>query len=303
VFPDRYGADPRVLALLRAALSHPDHCVREQAVSSLCHLGEAESALLAASDVSGRVRGALCNELIWRPLPAGDEVLQQLSDDPEPFVAEAARIALRQLAREEKPTHPRPPWRDLLGEISRIRLSDPEVSARASDDVLRAGWLGGSGATEDEIREAEERIGAKLPPSYRGFLGQANGFYEISPFVSRLFQATEIDWFRSLNPEWIEAYQPRDGDDVSPEDHLRDPLDSVMFRSSYLSSCLQISEDGDGAVVLLNPEVMTPEGEWEAWFFANWLPGAARYRSFRAYVESELEGAYALSALPSPEGA
>jgi hypothetical protein len=172
-----------------------------------------------------------------------------------------------------------------------------------SGDVVRAGWLGEPGATEEQIRAAEERIGTKLPPSYREFLGEANGFREINPFFTRLFQATEIGWFRSLDPDWIEAFQPRDGDDVSPEDHLRDPLNSVMFRSSYLSSCLQISENGDGAVVLLNPEVMTPEGEWETWFFANWLPGAERYRSFRSYVESELERAYELSAVPSPEGA
>jgi SMI1 / KNR4 family (SUKH-1) len=303
MFPNRYGADPRVLALLREALSHPDHYVREQAVSSLCCLGDAESALLAASDVSERVRWTLCNGLMRRPVPAGDEVLQQLSDDPDPFVAEGARIALRQLAREERPMYPRPPWRDLLAEISSIRLGDPEVSARVSGDVVRAGWLGEPGATEEQIRAAEERIGTKLPPSYREFLGEANGFREINPFFTRLFQATEIGWFRSLDPDWIEAFQPRDGDDVSPEDHLRDPLNSVMFRSSYLSSCLQISENGDGAVVLLNPEVMTPEGEWETWFFANWLPGAERYRSFRSYVESELERAYELSAVPSPEGA
>ena len=31
---------------------------------------------------------------------------------------------------------------------------------------------------------------------------------------------------------------------------------------------------------LLNPMVVTPEGEWEAWMFAHWLPGARRYRSF-----------------------
>jgi hypothetical protein len=143
-------------------------------------------------------------------VPSGDEVLQQLSDDPEPFVAEAARIALRQLAREERPMHPRPPWRDLLAEISTVRLADPQVSASVSADVVRSGWLGEPSATEEQILSAEERIGAKLPPSYREFLVEANGFREMDCFATRLFQASEIGWFRSLNPGWIEAYQPQD---------------------------------------------------------------------------------------------
>jgi hypothetical protein len=43
---------------------------------------------------------------------------------------------------------------------------------------------------------------------------------------------------------------------------------------------LEVSDIGDSAILLLNPEVVTPDGEWEAWDFANWHPGAVRYRSF-----------------------
>jgi hypothetical protein len=32
---------------------------------------------------------------------------------------------------------------------------------------------------------------------------------------------------------------------------------------------------------------VTPDGEWEAWFFANWNPGANRYRSFREMMQAE----------------
>jgi hypothetical protein len=58
-----------------------------------------------------------------------------------------------------------------------------------------------------------------------------------------------------------------------PEEHLANPDDCVHFRTAYLSSRLQISEEGDSAVVLLNPEVVNDEGEWKTWFFANWNPG------------------------------
>jgi hypothetical protein len=71
--------------------------------------------------------------------------------------------------------------------------------------------------------------------------------------------------------------------------------DSVMFRTEYLQTALQISEEGDSAVYLLNPLVVTPEKEWEAWFFANWLPGATRYRSFRDMMQAERESFLRLS--------
>jgi len=52
---------------------------------------------------------------------------------------------------------------------------------------------------------------------------------------------------------------------------------------------LTISEPGDSAIFLLNPEVVDANGEWEAWFFANWYPGAARYRSFWDLMQEELK--------------
>jgi len=180
-----------------------------------------------------------------------------------------------------------PDLRSLLTEISRLQIENKRNGAVLSSDKVTAGWLGEPGAAESEITAAEQRLGVELPPSYSDFLADSNGFSEIGPFIYRLYSAAEIDWFPVRNQDWIDAYQM--DPDISPEEHLLDPMDSVRFRTSYLSSCLQISEEGDSAVVLLNPKVINHEGEWEAWFFANWNPGAHRYPSFRAYVESELE--------------
>ena len=63
--------------------------------------------------------------------------------------------------------------------------------------------------------------------------------------------------------------------------------DPARFRVEYLESALEISDTGDSAIYLLNPKVVTPDGEWEAWLFANWLPGAIRYRSFAELMEAE----------------
>ena len=179
----------------------------------------------------------------------------------------------------------------LLIEVSREQLADPEFAASKSEDRVRSAWLGERGASEDEIASAEQRIGVRLPPSYRAFLSISNGFDDIGPFIYRLYSTAEIDWFSERNKGWIDAYQEglEGGNDISAEEHLSNPKDSVRFRRAYLSRCLQISDVGDSAVVLLNPEVVNSEGEWETWLFANWYPGAERYPSFRAYIEHELE--------------
>jgi cell wall assembly regulator SMI1 len=297
--PGYYGRDPRVLECLRELLHSGDSHVRAWGVTGLCCLGESTTLLNLAGDPSPEVRGALCKALGWYREQSGAAVLERLLSDPDAEVAKEAKKALRLLGRLKKVIpgkratisgRPESAWSRLLGEISRVRLSDPEVAVNVPDSMVEAGWLGEPAASEERIEAAERRLGVRLPPSYRQFLGQSNGFVQLSPAIYRLHGAQELDWFRAQNKSWIEAYQV--GEDISPEDHRQAPLNSGRWRAAYLWSCLQISEEGDSAIVLLNPEVVTPEGEWEAWFLANWLPGVERYRSFREYMEHELESAY-----------
>ena len=72
------------------------------------------------------------------------------------------------------------------------------------------------------------------------------------------------------------------------------------YRAEYLLSALQISDVGDSAVYLLNPEIRTDEGEWEAWFFATWIPGARRYRSFWEMMKAEYHAYLELRKDPGP---
>ncbi len=299
--PRIFGPDPRVLEYFQESLGSADKDVRMRAVTALCGLGEPAAVLNLDADPSPEVRAKLCAALGWNREQSGAGVLQRLLSDPYPEVANEAKIALRRLGRLERAKpglrasegRPESAWSRLLGEISRVRLAEPEVAVETPDSMVEACWLGEPGASEELIEAAEHRLGVRLPPSYRQFLAEANGYRKLGVFIYRLFGTAEIDWFHNLNPDWIEAYQI--GEDSSPEEHLRDPSDTGRFRTAYLSSCLQISEEGDSAVVLLNPEVVTQEGEWEAWFFANWLPGARRYHSFREYMESELKSAHEFS--------
>ena len=131
------------------------------------------------------------------------------------------------------------------------------------------------GATDDQIRAAEARLGAILPPSYREFLKASNGLLQPFSYVAAcggdLLQVEEIDWFAVRNSDWIAAYE---GVDDAPGKTGADRF------VEELSGTLEISHDGDGAVYLLNPRVTAPSGDWEAWFFATWSPEVERFRSF-----------------------
>ena len=97
------------------------------------------------------------------------------------------------------------------------------------------------------------------------------------------------------NAEWIEAYlNPfggRDEPSFTDEEYLvyDQTQDPARFRVEYLESALEVSDIGDSAIYLLNPKVVTPNGEWEAWLFANWLPGASRHRSFAELMQAEYQ--------------
>ena len=75
---------------------------------------------------------------------------------------------------------------------------------------------------------------------------------------------------------------------ASRETWASQPKTVIGFRSAEIG--VQISGRGDSAVYLLNPEVRTQSGEWEAWFFATWSPGAHRHRSFWEMMQKEYRG-------------
>ncbi len=138
----------------------------------------------------------------------------------------------------------------------------------------------------------EARLGVSLPETYKGFLRCSNGFSGFGMNPLHLRPVEEIDWFAAEQQDWIDIWTDAHagGPTVPDEDYFvyGDAQDCVNLRVAYLRSALQISDVSEGAVYLLNPQVKSDTGEWEAWFFANWLPGAARFRSFRDLVLDEI---------------
>ena len=189
-------------------------------------------------------------------------------------------------------------WNGLLTRWSRAVLERPELAGSLPGDVRETGWLGYPGATEEQLRSAEARLAIPLPPSYRAFLAASNGFRAPGAFVDVVWPAEEIGWYAARHQDlidgWMEGHRlfaglatpsVRDAEYFVYGEHQ----DPARLRPEYLQTALQVSPFGDAAVYLLNPKAVTPEGEWEAWMHASWLPGAARYRSFWELMVEEFE--------------
>ena len=142
-------------------------------------------------------------------------------------------------------------------------------------------------ASEAEIQGAEARLGLRLPPSYRSHLLAGavlpgdHGMELLSPEGIDRFARREAEWLAA----WMEGVEsvsyPDDGGGL-PDD----PKDPATMPADQLGDTVVISTTGDERLLLLNPAVTTGEGEWEAWDFANWYPGAYRYPSFAHLVSA-----------------
>ncbi|WP_071515355.1 SMI1/KNR4 family protein [Geitlerinema sp. PCC 9228] len=195
-------------------------------------------------------------------------------------------------------------WESFLGTWSQELLES--MGSWREDlplEVIESGWLGFSGATEAQIARAETRLGTTLPPSYREFLKVSNGWRQTTPFIHRLWSTEEIEWFRVRHQAWIEDFIESNCNNeangnmarlipsILDEEYLvyGEVQDCSQIRVEYLQTALEISSRGESAIYLLNPRIVTAEGEWEAWFFSDLLPGADRYRSFREMMQAEYQ--------------
>src|SRR5262249_44883981 len=137
-------------------------------------------------------------------------------------------------------------WASLMQSINRDVHASPELGAGSPP------WLGYPGASADQLAAAETRLQTQLPPSYRQFLEYTNGWLTLNAAIDQLYRSEAIDWFRVANQDWIDQFLTgfnRGGGPATAPEHA-------------LSATLQVSEVGDAAVLLLNPEVKTTDGEW-----------------------------------------
>ncbi|MFD4945997.1 SMI1/KNR4 family protein [Streptomyces sp. NPDC058409] len=162
--------------------------------------------------------------------------------------------------------------------------------------MRKARWLGAAGATGEDLSALEQRLGTVLPASYRQFLLTSNGWLNTTHAIDRILPLQEVGWARDLDPELITGWTDgptETASRVSDEEYFvyGEAQDPTSLRPVYLPHTLMISHTPNATdVYLLNPCVVTADGEWEAWYLAHWLPGAVRYRSFWDLMNDEYNG-------------
>ncbi len=193
-------------------------------------------------------------------------------------------------------------WLEFLQKLSRLLL-DIEIKEGFDERLFSLeeharGYLGFDGASEAQIVAAETRLGARLPDSYRTFLKVSNGWplmgWNCQPGV--LWPVEQIQWVRDYDPFGVVDYGLQSlphgsPEDLSPEEHLQtrveedpDKGDPGHYRMAYVDNLLSISDVYDNCQLLISPEVLDENDEWECWKLASWLPGALRYHSFERWM-------------------
>lgn len=134
------------------------------------------------------------------------------------------------------------------------------------------GWLGREPASTDAVVAAEERLGLRLPPTYRNFLLASNGFRHFDGVD--LFAAEEIGRLHELQPELVEIWS-----EFSDDSGL-----------AVLTQSLLIAQDdgGPGIRWLLHPGDADENGEWAAfsWYSGSGhAPDEGRHASFGALAQ------------------
>jgi hypothetical protein len=197
---------------------------------------------------------------------------------------------IRQLVIGEKAMK-RSDWERLLWELNQSQLKQATETKYGhlsySPELLKSGWLGKPGATEEQIVQAETRLGTTLPNSYKEFLRVSNGWGDWNNDVPdfNLLPVQEVDWFPARNPDDI-GYPDFDVPDelyfvYGPEQ------DCLNWRSSYLRTALQISNWGETWLIVLNPQITMQEDEWEAWYIDSKAPGVDRYMTFGDLMQAK----------------
>ncbi|MEU8899328.1 SMI1/KNR4 family protein [Nocardia sp. NPDC048505] len=174
------------------------------------------------------------------------------------------------------------PWLELWSE-EWIASRDPD---ELDPEVVQQRWLGYAPAGEADVGAVEQRLGLRLPPSYRSFLLTTNGWRHAGEFVWKMRDTTNLGWLRELEPSW-ESWA--DLVTEAPVDAPGNPFDRGLL----------ISLHTDAGALFLDPADRDENGEWAAYSVFSWAEFPRRYPSFTALMESLYQG---LHQLRQPQG-
>jgi hypothetical protein len=160
----------------------------------------------------------------------------------------------------------------------------------ADCDFLARGTMGTTGADAAQIAAAEQRLRRALPSSYKKFLAASNGWIMLD---TPLLPVEQVDWFINRQPEVVAMEEAAQA--AHPSRRISDEQyftygarqSTLTVRPEYFRHLLLISARGEDNIMdlALNPQVVSEDGEWEAWKLSSHYPGAYRFRSFAKMME------------------
>ncbi|MFE4513559.1 SMI1/KNR4 family protein [Kitasatospora sp. NPDC056783] len=149
-------------------------------------------------------------------------------------------------------------WAGTYGSVDELPAADDATAWHAR-------WLGRAPASGERITAVEERLGHRLPPSYRAFLEVTDGWQHAGGFVYRLAGSGEAHWHEDafgLSEYFGEG-----------------ELEGMWARA------LQLDVESDMTTVLLDPLAVGEDGEWAVYCHKSWAHSEpTRYGSFREFM-------------------
>jgi hypothetical protein len=168
----------------------------------------------------------------------------------------------------------------------------PADETRSEDDeaAQRARWLGFPPASEERIAAMEERLGRRMPPSYREFLKVSDGWRHAGGFVW-LLAGTEGAHWHDNESGLADMFEEFLDEDAGPEERL----EADIWRRG-----LQLDVESDVTHVLMDPEDVDENGEWAVYTWASWRAAPPeRHASFLEFMREMHREFHSLRARPS----
>ncbi|MBK3640240.1 SMI1/KNR4 family protein [Streptomyces sp. MBT33] len=153
----------------------------------------------------------------------------------------------------------------------------PEDTHPRDEEPRRTRWLGFPPASEERIQALEQRLGLRLPPSYRTFLAVSDGWRHAGAFVWLLAGSDRIRPHEDA--AGLSEYFPGELDDA--------PTREEALLAGMWQRALQLDVESDAVYVLLDPGDVDDTGEWAVHTWAPWRASPPeRHPSFRAFMEA-----------------
>lgn len=139
-------------------------------------------------------------------------------------------------------------------------LPDGETLGADDETARRARWLGFPATSEERVAALEERLGRRVPPSYREFLKVSDGWRHAGGFVSLLAGAEEARWHDNESG-LADVFEEYLDEDAGSEERR----EADIWRRG-----LQLDVVSDITHVLMDPEDVDERGEWAVYTWASW---------------------------------